>query len=80
MTVNNLGVVDHAHKYDDGKVGEHMHCHACIDAVGRKGANNVASLIMKTLRHLSILCDDEHGSELNIVFDNCCSQNKTTRC
>jgi hypothetical protein len=26
-TVNNLGIVDHAHKYDDGKVGEHMHCH-----------------------------------------------------
>ena len=80
MTVNNLGMVDNAHKYLDGKVGEHMHCHVYTDAVGRKGANNVASLIMKTLRHLSILCDDEHGSELNIVFDNCCSQNKTTRC
>jgi hypothetical protein len=76
MTVNNLGVVDHAHKYDDGKVGEHMHCHVYTDAVGRKGANNVASLIMKTLRHLNILRDDEHGSELNIVFDNCCGQNK----
>ena len=27
MTVNNLGMVDHAHKYPDGTVGEHMHCH-----------------------------------------------------
>ena len=26
MTVNNLGMVDHAHKYLDGTVGEHMHC------------------------------------------------------
>jgi predicted small metal-binding protein len=67
-TVNNLGIVDHAHKYDDGKVGEHMHCHVYTDAVGWKGANNVASLIMKTLRHLKILRDDEHGSKLNIVF------------
>ncbi len=31
---------------------------------------------MKTLRHLNILRDNEHGSELNIVFDNCCGQNK----
>ena len=76
MTVNNLGVVDHAHKYDDGKVGEHMHCHVYTDAVGRKGANNVASLIMKTSRHLNFLHDDEHSSELNIIFDNCCGQNK----
>jgi hypothetical protein len=36
----------------------------------------MASLIMKTLRHLNLFCDDEHGSELNIVFDNCCGQNK----
>ncbi len=76
MTVNNLGVVDQAHKYNDGKVGEHMHCHVYTDAVWRKGANNMASLIMKTLRHLNILRDDEHGSELNIVFDNCCGQTK----
>ena len=76
MTVNNLGIVDHAHKYDDGKVGEHMHCHVYTDAVGKKGANNVASLIMKTLRHLNILRDDSVGSELNIVFDNCTGQNK----
>ena len=47
-----------------------------LDAIGKKGTNNVASLIMKTLRHLNILCKDSVGSELNIVFDNCCGQNK----
>jgi hypothetical protein len=67
MTVNNLGIVDHAHVYPEGKVGEHMHCHVYTDAVGKKGANNVASLIMKTLRQLNLLCNDEQGSELNIV-------------
>ena len=76
MTVNNLGMVDHAHVYTDGTVSEHMHCHIYTDAVGKKGANNVASLIMKTLRHLNLLRKDSVGSELNIVFDNCCGQNK----
>ncbi len=80
MTVNNLGTIDHAHIYLDGTVGEHMHSHEYTDAVGKKGANNVASLIMKTLRHLNLLCKDSVGSELNIVFDNCCGQNKTTWC
>jgi hypothetical protein len=76
MTVNNLGMVDHAHIYPDRMVGDHMHRHVYTDAVGKKGANNVASLIMKTLRRLNLLCDDEQGSELNIVFDNCCGQKK----
>ena len=76
MTVNNLGMVNHSHVYPDQTVSEHMHCHVYTDAVGKKGANNVASLIMKTLRHLNLLRKDSVGSELNIVFDNCCGQNK----
>jgi hypothetical protein len=76
MKVNNLGMVDHAHKYPDGLVSKHMHCHVCTDAVWKKGANNVASLIMKTLRHLDLFKQTTTGSELNIVFDNCCGQNK----
>ena len=76
MTVNNLGIVGHAHKYPDGTVGEQMHCHMDTNAIGKKGANNVAFLIMKTLRHLNFFWKDSIGSELNIVFDNCCCQNK----
>ncbi len=76
MKVNNLGMVDHAHKYPDGSVSTHMHCHVYTDAVGKKGANNVASLIIKTLRQLDLFKETTTGSELNIVFDNCCGQNK----
>ncbi len=46
------------------------------EGVGKKGAYNVASLIMKTLQKLNLLCKDSVGGELNIIFDNCFSQNK----
>ena len=42
----------------DGGVSEHLHCHVYHEGVGKKGANNVASLIMKTLRELQLLRDD----------------------
>ena len=38
--------------------------------------NNVASLIIKTLRKLNIFHKDSVGGELNIIFDNCSGQNK----
>jgi hypothetical protein len=76
MSIYNLGVVDHAHIYDDGWVSEHLHCHVYIEGIGKKGANNVALLIMKTLQKLKLLHKDSVGSELNIIFDNCSGQNK----
>jgi hypothetical protein len=76
LSIYNLGIVDHAHVYDDGRVTEHMHCHVYHEGVGKKGANNVSSLIMKTLRGLNLLREDSVGGELNIVFDNCSGQNK----
>lgn len=39
--------------------------------MGKKGANNVSSLVMKTLRVMNVVRDDLVGGELNIVFDNC---------
>ena len=53
-----------------------LHCHVYHEGVGKKGANNVASLIMKTLRELQLLRKDAVGGELNIIFDNCSGQNK----
>jgi hypothetical protein len=50
MTVNNLGMVNHAHVYERGQVSEHMDCRVYTEAEGKKGGNNVASLIMKTYR------------------------------
>jgi hypothetical protein len=76
VSIYNLGVVDHAHVYDDGQVSEHFHCHVYTEGIGKKGANNVASLIMKTLQKLNLLCKDSVGGELNIIFDKCSSQNK----
>ncbi len=47
LKVNNLGIFDHdAHKDSEDTVGVHMHCHVYTDAVWKKGANNVASLIV----------------------------------
>ena len=63
LSVYNLGVVEHAHKYNNGTVTEHMHCHVYNEGVGKKGANNVSSLIIKTLRQLNLLRDDSAGGE-----------------
>jgi hypothetical protein len=57
LSVYNLGVVNHAYKYgrinSDGNVvykyKEHMHAHVYHKGIAKKGSNNVASLIMKTL-------------------------------
>ena len=69
-------MVTHAHVYPDGTVGEHMYAHIYHEGVGKKGANNVASLVVKTLQHLNLLREDSVGGELNIIFDNCSGQNK----
>ena len=76
MSVYNMEVVDHAHICNDGWVSEHLHCHVHTEGVGKKGANNVALLIMTTLQKLNLLCEDSVGGELNIIFDSCSSQNK----
>ncbi len=36
----------------------------------------MASLIIKTLQKLNLLCKDSVDGELNIIFDNCSRQNK----
>ena len=50
LSVYNLGVVNHAHTYENGAVRKHMYAHIYHEGVGKKGANNVALLIVKTLR------------------------------
>ncbi len=53
-----------------------MHCPVYTEGVGKKGANNVVLLIMKTLQKLNHVREDSVGGELNIIFDNCSGQNK----
>ena len=62
--------------YPYSEVKEHMYVHVYHDGVGKMGANNVDSLIMKTLRRLNLLHKDSASSELNMIFDNCPRQNK----
>jgi hypothetical protein len=70
VSVYNVGVVHHAYVYDNGMTGKNMYGHVYNNEVGKKGVNNVASLIVKTLRQLNLLRDDSAVGELNIIFDH----------
>jgi hypothetical protein len=71
LSVYNLGMIHHAHEYTNGEVKEYMYMYVIHKGVGKKGANNVASLVLKTLTQLNLLQDESVGSELNTIFDNC---------
>jgi hypothetical protein len=71
LGIYNFGFVDVA----DPR-GDHLYCHIYKEGDGKKGGNNVASLIMKSLQKMNVLQDNNKGKELNIVFDNCPGQNK----
>jgi hypothetical protein len=43
---------------------------------GAKGGNNVASLLLKSLRDFNFIMDNRTGSRLSIIMDNCSGQNK----
>lgn len=70
LNAYNLGIVDVAL---NGV--EVLYCHLYDESVGRKGGDNVASLIMKSL-HSSGWLEDNTVLTLNIIFDNCPGQNK----
>jgi hypothetical protein len=63
---------------DASEEQDKLYCHIYQEGDGKKGGNNVASLLMKTLGAgiLNILNDNSKGKELNVVFDNCPGQNK----
>jgi hypothetical protein len=81
LNVYNLGFVDHAYRYDDGTITEHMLAHLYHEGIGKKGANNVCSLVMKSMKHLGWIKFDENGEPITgghliLNFDNCTGQNK----
>ena len=47
LSIYNLGMVNHAHENANGEVKEHMYVHVYHEGIGKKSANNVASLIVK---------------------------------
>ena len=76
LRVTNFGFVDTAYINNEGEAEEHCHAHVYHCGVGKKGADNVASLILKTLKKLNLLRENDPGGVLNIIFDNCTGQNK----
>ncbi len=78
VNIYNLGVVDHAYvgNGDHKNPQEHIPSHVYHEGIGKKGANNVCSLLMKTLTDNGVLNECVCGGKLNVVFDNCSGQNK----
>ena len=76
-----FGVADVSYVAENGVQADHLYFHVYKEGDGTKGGNNVASLIMKTLRNIGVLLEDSNGNpvsgkELNIIMDNCGGQNK----
>lgn len=79
LSVYVFGMVDAAHLYDGVmgvEDGEHMDAHIYKEAMGAKGGNNVASLILRSLKRKGLLQPGNKGGKLSLFFDNCVGQNK----
>ncbi len=70
LSVHNLGAVNWSHVHF-GKTDPKEHYHVYHEGIVAKGANNVASLIVKISSDANIIQDNKKGNELNIIFDNC---------
>jgi hypothetical protein len=76
-----FGVADVSFFGADGEEADHLYFHCYKEGYGAKGGINVASMIMKTLKKISVLKHDRNGhpikaKKLNLVMDNCGGQNK----
>jgi hypothetical protein len=71
LTIFIFGIVD------TNEEQEKLTTYCYDEGVGRKGGNNVASLLIKHLRDSVLGLSSQHPmKELNIVMDNCAGQNK----
>ena len=76
MTVDNCRVFDQGHTYPDINVGVHLHTHVYYKLFVKKGANNVMSLAVNTLKDRNDVLQNDIRGELNLVFNTCTGQNK----
>jgi hypothetical protein len=53
-----------------------LHAYVYEEGTGKKGGNNVASIIMKHLSENGVLEPTKKGAKLTLLFDNCPGQNK----
>ena len=68
--MNVFGIVDAS--IFGGKLSAYVY----DEGVGKKGGNNVASLLVKELQRLNIMIQNETGKSLTFILDNCAGQNK----
>ena len=68
LSVYNLGAVNHAHVYEDGRVDAHLHAHVYHEGVAKKGSNNVGSLLVKTLKDEEMIREGQVRRTKSVVF------------
>jgi hypothetical protein len=71
LTVNLFGLVDLVTTH------KKMNCYTYGEDEGKKGANNVASLLIQDLHSRGWIRDNNPSPSLTIIFDNCGGQKKT---
>ena len=79
LNVNIFGFVNVAHCIDTNQiVKDHLYANVYKEGTAKRGGNEVASLVMKSLRHIGFMDKERNGvgGELVLCFDNCPGQNK----
>jgi hypothetical protein len=64
-----------------GEEEDQLYAHLYKEGSSENGGNNVASLVVKSLKQLKLMQNDSNGKpikgkELNLIMDNCAGQNK----
>jgi len=70
MTINIFGIVDCSIR------GGTLAAHVYTEGDGKKGGDNVASLLLKELKIKGLMDPNQTNKELTIIMDNCPGQNK----
>ena len=70
LKINVFGIVDCS--IFGGKLSAHVY----DEGIGKKGGNNVTSMLVNEFKRLNIMRENETGKELTVIMDNCAGQNK----
>jgi hypothetical protein len=70
LKINVFGIVDCS--IFGGKLSAHVY----HEGIGKKGGNNVTSMLVNEFKRLNIMRENQTGKELTVIMDNCAGQNK----
>lgn len=70
LSISKIGLVDVSGEKDV------LHAFLYTEGEGKKGGDNIASLIHEGLKRMGLLNLDDPIKELILIFDNCPGQNK----